>query len=170
MEYEPYDTELASRVTSLYAQLESLTTTVAQLRREAPRNAAKSYADALNKVLQEENEEARRLDEEEEQRTHPRQGRDDEDVEMKDSEESSHIDPSWELKIPFNTKQEEERWRNGEMASVYSDALRTLLRLQGESVGGEEESSSTDPAPRALATSIGLAERAGKAAEVVEKI
>lgn len=110
------------------------------------------------------------MDEEEEQRTRPRHHGHDEDVEMKDGEGSSNIDPSWELKIPFNTKQEEERWRNGEMANVYSDALRTLLRLQGESVGGEETSSSTDPAPRALATSMGLAERAGKAAEVVEKI
>ncbi|TPR09992.1 Cleavage and polyadenylation factor 2 C-terminal family protein [Aspergillus niger] len=42
VEYEAYDGKLASRVTSLYAQLESLTTTVAQLRRDAPGRAAKA--------------------------------------------------------------------------------------------------------------------------------
>jgi hypothetical protein len=37
-------------VTSLYAQLESLNTTVAQQRRDAPRRAAKEYAAQLKKT------------------------------------------------------------------------------------------------------------------------
>ncbi|KKA18076.1 hypothetical protein T310_7976 [Rasamsonia emersonii CBS 393.64] len=182
VEYEPYDTELAARVTSLYAQLESLTTTVAQLRRDAPKRAAKNYADALTKALEEDDAEAERLDRQAEQGV---QDRGDQDVEMtddattktKDGTEgagaamasSSAMKPEWKLQIPFNSDNEAERWHNGEMAEIYSDSLRTLLRLQGEVVAGDEQADSEEGS-RALATTVGKAERAGRAAEVVEKM
>lgn len=47
------------------------------------------------------------------------------------------------------------------MAQTYDDALRTLLRLQGED---------TEVDGNALATTVGKAERAGRAADVVEKM
>ncbi|KAJ9213609.1 hypothetical protein DTO166G4_4859 [Paecilomyces variotii] len=198
VEYEPYDGKLASRLTSLYAQLESLTTTVAQLRRDAPGRAAKNYAQELKNALREDDEEFEKeeLADEREQ--------DDADLQMTDApkteDESSNNDNDntrnqnqgissttqrplrrsprikreWKLSVPLGTVEEEARWRNGEMAEVYSDALRTLLRLQGEAVVGDEHdesdstSSSSSRGIKALATTLGKAERAGRAADVVE--
>ncbi|KAK2743275.1 hypothetical protein FQN57_004964 [Myotisia sp. PD_48] len=62
VEYEPYDTALAARLTSLYAQLESLTTTVAQMRRDAPLKATRNYEEALRAALQDDDEEDEDLD------------------------------------------------------------------------------------------------------------
>lgn len=182
VEYEQYDTALASRVTSLYAQLESLTTTVAQLRRDVPGKAARAYADALAKALDEDDADSELLDQ---QQQTPKPHSVDQDVEMTDdsvpkteddaerttagASSSLHVKTEWKLKIPFGTDTERERWLNGEMAEIYSDTLRTLLRLQGEYVDGDKEAS-TDAARKALATSMGMAERAGRAAEVVEKM
>jgi kinetochor protein Mis14/NSL1 len=74
-------------------------------------------------------------------------------------------DPEWKLDIPLGTEEETERWRSGDMADVYENALRTLQRLQGEGgVDGE------DGEGNALATTVGKAERAGRAAEVVESM
>ena len=72
-------------------------------------------------------------------------------------------DPEWELQVPLGTKEEAERWRSGDMAEVYEATLRTLQRLQGEANVGEE-----GPEGNALATTVGKAERAGRAADVVE--
>jgi kinetochor protein Mis14/NSL1 len=176
VEYEPYDGALASRVTSLYAQLESLTTTVAQLRRDAPKRAAKMYADALTKALEEDEAGAEHFDRQAER------GARDQDVEMTDdtttktedgteaaSSSSSVINPAWKLQIPFGSDAEAERWHNGEIAEIYSDTLRTLLRLQGEVVAGDDHAD-LEEGGTALATTVGKAERAGRAAEVVEKM
>lgn len=73
-------------------------------------------------------------------------------------------DPTWKLDIPLGTEEETERWRSGDMADVYEDALRTLQRLQGE---GEDVKAGEG---NALATTVGKAERAGRAAEVVESM
>lgn len=75
-------------------------------------------------------------------------------------------DPEWTLQTALGTEEEQERWKSGEIAGVYEDALRMLLRLQGEDnaiteAGGEGN---------ALATTVGKAERAGRAAEVVNNI
>lgn len=48
-EFEPYDRRLHDRVSSLYAELESETLKVTQLRREAPLKAARIYEDQLKK-------------------------------------------------------------------------------------------------------------------------
>ncbi|MCJ1256351.1 hypothetical protein MMC24_004172 [Lignoscripta atroalba] len=45
--YEPYDTRLAGKLRTLYATLESETTRVAELRREAPAAAARAYVERL---------------------------------------------------------------------------------------------------------------------------
>ncbi|KAL4820791.1 kinetochore protein Mis14 like-domain-containing protein [Aspergillus spinulosporus] len=186
VEYEPFDGKLAARVASLYAQLESLTTTVAQLRRDAPRRAAREYAKELERIIEEEDKEFN--DEE-----------DDPDVEMNDADADKNQDQlqtrleedavdanegekrrrgkvsrkkEWNLDIPLGTEQEAERWRNGEMAEVYEDALRTLLRLQGEPVPGNDDAMSISDGVNgnALASTVGKAERAGRAVEFVEKI
>ncbi|RHZ67556.1 uncharacterized protein CDV56_109588 [Aspergillus thermomutatus] len=195
IEYEPYDTELAARVTSLYAQLESLTATVAQLRRDAPARAAKAYADQLSKAIEEDEED---IDEDEdvdggdgnenEDGDGERKGQGEEDVPMPDADARSTTTPNqprrlrrrpsksksarWNLQIPLGSEHEAERWRSGEMAEVYDDALRTLLRLQGEGVPGEQAESKAESGPdgNALASTLGKAERAGRAVEVVEKI
>ncbi|KAL1854227.1 hypothetical protein Plec18167_000145 [Paecilomyces lecythidis] len=200
VEYEPYDGKLASRLTSLYAQLESLTTTVAQLRRDAPGRAARNYAQELKNALQEDDEEFRKEEEDVDETE-----RDDSDVQMTDAPKtedgqsnnnnndnnnnhqnqtqnganttqrplrrSPRIKQEWKLSVPLGTAEEQARWRNGEMAEVYSDALRTLLRLQGEAVVGDEHDESDSASgggTKALATTLGKAERAGRAADVVE--
>ncbi|KAJ6093162.1 Kinetochore Mis14 [Penicillium sp. IBT 16267x] len=179
VEYEPYDTELASRVTALYAQLESLTTTVAQQRRDAPRQAAKDYAAQLMQVLKDEDEDY--IDEKDAQTTEvageSKDGAMDVDAgdgsstKNKEAAQSqpwrrTRPDPSWELQIPLGSDAEAERWRRGDMAEVYERALRTLQRLQGEAdVNGEEGSEGN-----ALATTVGKAERAGRAADVVDSM
>ncbi|KAL4945192.1 kinetochore protein Mis14 like-domain-containing protein [Aspergillus oleicola] len=192
VEYEAFDGKLAARVTALYAQLESLTTTVAQLRRDAPAKAARGYVEALGRVIEEEDKEE--LDEEGDK------GEGDEDTEMQDaaaettrqtegqeeSENATANEPEtrrrrkpspkdtgkWNLDIPLGTEQEASRWRNGEMAEVYEDALRTLLRLQGEAIPGDEDAASSADGMdgNALASTVGKAERAGRAVEFVEKI
>ncbi|RAH66878.1 uncharacterized protein BO66DRAFT_394152 [Aspergillus aculeatinus CBS 121060] len=74
------------------------------------------------------------------------------------------------LQVPLGTKHEAERWRNGDIAEVYEDALRTLLRLQGEALVGQAATSDVEGADgNALASTLGKAERAGRAVEVVEK-
>lgn len=181
VEYEPYDSELASRVTALYAQLESLTTTVAQLRRDAPRRAAKDYAAQLDQLLEEEDaedEEDNDLDNGNMDESEDVAGKEDEaaDVDVtaeqpsrtKDRTKSRRrrLDPVWKLEIPLGTEEETERWRSGDMAEVYEDALRTLQRLQGEGDIDAEAGAEGN----ALATTVGKAERAGRAAEVVESM
>lgn len=75
-------------------------------------------------------------------------------------------DPAWKLDIPLGTEEEAERWRSGDMGDVYENALRTLQRLQGEGdVDGDDGAEGN-----ALATTVGKAERAGRAAEVVESM
>lgn len=202
VEYEPYDTALAARVTSLYAQLESLTTTVAQLRRDAPKKAARGYADALRKALDEDDE----LLPPEEAEDENEKGDGDVDVEMADADAEQQpqpkteegtqpqdrrqrrrrnqkpLNPAWKLSIPSISTHESERWESGEMGEVYNDALRTLLRLQGtaedeEGDGGDKNKSGRGDSAseegrgvKALATTVGKAERAGRAVEVVEKM
>ncbi|KAF4281010.1 hypothetical protein KXW98_002264 [Aspergillus fumigatus] len=191
IEYEPYDTELAARVTSLYAQLESLTTTVAQLRRDAPARAAKAYAEQLRKAIEEDEEdmyEDEDVDGEAgygiENGNQDADGEGEEDVPMPDADArntttqngtrrlrrrpSKSKSARWNLQIPLGSDHEAERWRSGEMAEVYDDALRTLLRLQGEAVPGEQVESGPDG--NALSSTLGKAERASRAAEVVEKM
>ncbi|KAL4810391.1 Mis14-domain-containing protein [Aspergillus unguis] len=198
VEYEPFDGKLAARVTSLYAQLESLTTAVAQLRRDAPSRAASQYAEALGRAIEEEERELDNYDDE---------GEDEEgeDVEMEDAataDQNGNVDGPqphpqpeaatnantdtdsssakrqrntsgkkkkdsalWDLNVPLGTEQEAERWRNGEIAETYEDTLRTLLRLQGETIPDDNDDRSDD----ALASTVGKAERAGRAVEFVEK-
>lgn len=196
-------------MTSLYAQLEALTTSVAKLRREAPARAAETYAAELRRAIEgddgdfgEDGDGESGVDEKggsgsgEEGRAvngdgdHANDGSNGEsnnrteggdsrnDVDMPDAEPTTTTDQPAEdtkptqrkprsqqppqrrtLDIPLGTDQEAERWRSGEMAEVYEDALRTLLRLQGE-----EENTQT-----ALSSAVGKAERAGRAVEVVEK-
>ncbi|KAJ5582257.1 Kinetochore Mis14 [Penicillium sp. DV-2018c] len=178
IEYEPFDTELAARVAALYAQLESLNTTVAQQRRDAPRRAAKEYAAQLKKIIQEEDEDmdeavdlpGRQLGEENEgaDAVSGGMGGDSTATETGSalSRRDGKYDPAWRLQVELGTEAEQERWRSGDVAAVYEDALRMLLRLQGEDgdgagVGGEDN---------ALASTVGKAERAGRAADVVENM
>ncbi|KAF9889159.1 hypothetical protein FE257_007648 [Aspergillus nanangensis] len=220
VEYEPYDSRLASRVTSLYAQLESLNTTVAQLRRDAPRRAAEAYSEQLKKALEEDDEEDMELDlefdseredvelsEDHDQHddavpkpttntntTVATKGKGNEktsqDIEMSDADAQQSEQPQpttgrgrrsrqnrrplrsdWKLQVPLGTDQEVERWRNGDMAEAYEDALRTLLRLQGEMAVGSETDTAAEGATdgNALASTVGKAERAAQAVDVVEK-
>lgn len=175
IEYEPFDAALAGRVTSLYAQLESLTTTVAQMRRDAPAKAAREYADALKGALAEDDE----WSEEEENVNNNKNttSAPDGDIDMKDSKErggeSERIKRqgsktnNWQLNIDFGSEREQDRWREGEMGEVYADTLKTLVRLQGE----VDDSNDTDEGgSRGLATTVGRVERARTAAEVVENM
>ncbi|PWY72870.1 kinetochore protein Mis14 [Aspergillus eucalypticola CBS 122712] len=183
VEYEAYDGKLASRVTSLYAQLESLTTTVAQLRRDAPGRAAKAYAEQLRRALREDEEEEKLEDldgeemKEEEEEEEQSAGQ---DTEMADAGTTGTTATTTQtqrkgpmtrsrakLEVSLGTENEAERWRSGEMAEVYEDALRTLLRLQGEGVSVDTSGDGTDG--NALSSTLGKAERAGRAVEVVEK-
>ncbi|KAL2826984.1 kinetochore protein Mis14 like-domain-containing protein [Aspergillus cavernicola] len=218
VEYEVFDGKLAARVSSLYAQLESLTTTVAQLRRDAPGRAAKSYVEKLERVIEEEDQDQDwdgdgegdygddyddgEGEEEGEGEGEEGKGKGEDmdisrDVEMGDTngdgaqqeqQQQSETATSttttketrrrrrapkkavqWDLGIPLGTEQEAERWRNGEISEVYEDALRSLLRLQGEAVGDDAVSKSDGMDGNALASTVGKAERAARAVEFVEK-
>ncbi|PGH01320.1 hypothetical protein AJ79_07957 [Helicocarpus griseus UAMH5409] len=172
VEYEPYDTALAARVAGLYAQLESLTMTVAQLRRDAPGRAAGGYAEALRGVIEEEE-----LEEEEEEMEM-------EELEMGEGKGkgSGRGKEDFTLRVPFGqTEGARRRWVEGEVGEVYADALRTLVRLQGEAgkdgvegeggEGGEDGDGDDDgDGQRGLATTVGKVERARRAAEVVEHL
>lgn len=54
--YEPYDPRLAEKLRTLYAEFESQSTRVAELRREVPGAAAKRYMERLEGELQKESE------------------------------------------------------------------------------------------------------------------
>lgn len=187
-------------MTALYAQLEALTTSVAQLRRDAPRSAAKEYAAQLTRLISEEehNDDEDRVgvdadqENEEGDLTGKKYGKgdamdtDEEDVngmnieehsaessssstaEQKSTQSRGHrkTRPEWNLQAPLGSEQEAERWRGGDMAEVYENALKTLLRLQGE--GGMDIEMAGEGS--ALATTVGKAERAGRAADVVENM
>lgn len=192
-------------MTSLYAQLESLNTTVAQQRRDAPRRAAKEYAAQLKKMIEEEEEEYENEDEIENgqkdadndteigksanvqpqsniQNVNATLGQEANGMEVDSAPHGTgsvrtgaqmhsrrpcrNLDPAWTLQAALGTEEEQERWKSGDIASVYEDALRMLLRLQGDG------NSNTDAGVEgnALATTVGKAERAGRAAEVVENM
>ncbi|EGC42264.1 conserved hypothetical protein [Histoplasma capsulatum var. duboisii H88] len=155
VEYEPYDTALGARVASLYAQLESLTMTVAQLRRDTPRRAAEAYAEALRGVLKEEDEDWEVDGEGDGNGDYGDDGgngggnRDGPDVDMKDLDgETTQLrrrerrqgyrnrKEDFTLHVPFgHTEGMKRRWVEGGVADVYADALTTLVRLQGEAAG-----------------------------------
>ena len=192
IEYEPYDTRLAGKVTALYAQLESLTTAVAKLRKEAPQKAANGYADMLKRALEE--DEGGDWEEGSGAVVGEGKGREEgDDVEMRDSssngpqngpqrQESSsaehreqgegRIRDDWKLKASLGNETQASLWREGDMAEVYEEALQTLLRLQGEVVSGDEveDGDGDEGGSNALATTVGKAERAGRAVEVVENM
>jgi kinetochor protein Mis14/NSL1 len=165
-------------VAALYAQLESLNTTVAQQRRDAPRRAAKEYAAQLNKIIQEEDEYGEEMDEaadvpvqsDEHEGTTPASGMDVDSTAKAtgpaQSRRARKYDPAWTLQVELGTEAEQERWKSGDIAGVYEDALRMLLRLQGEGDAGAEAGAEGN----ALASTVGKAERAGRAAEVVENM
>lgn len=177
-------------MTALYAQLESLTTSVAQLRREAPRKAAKEYAAQLRRTLEEEEEEEQEEEEEgEDQERGDEEDAMDEsgDVTSQDKDKAGaqqstssrtrahrqrrkRHDPAWMLQVPLGTEEETERWQSGDMAAAYENALRMLLRLQGEEGDLGSSSKAGVVEGNALATTVGKAERAGRAAEVVENL
>jgi kinetochor protein Mis14/NSL1 len=77
----------------------------------------------------------------------------------------------WNLDIPLGTENEAERWANGEIAELYEDALRAILRLQGEAAAGENAETQSDGLDgNALASTVGKAERASRAVEFVEEV
>lgn len=87
------------------------------------------------------------------------------------------IRPEWKLEIPFENPTQQERWRSGDVADVYSHALRTLMQLQGDDTMAENETVDGDVSDvekkkvrRALATTVGKLERSRKAVDVVEGI
>jgi kinetochor protein Mis14/NSL1 len=152
-----------------------LTTTVAQLRRDAPGKAAKIYAANLREVLEKEDEEFE-LQQERQQRRKRRRLREedkdgDEDMNMEGQDDDMEdIDPEFRLDIPFGTQAERERWQSGEMAEVYTDTLRTLLRLQGEELTDSNSHDDDDSDKKAISTTVATAERAEKAVDVVERM
>ena len=167
------------------------------MRRDAPGRAAKAYAEQLRRAIQEDEnedkegqgdgevqeEEEEGLKEESQQSAEGEDGEEgNRDTEMPDVDanaesrktETTRRRPMTrsraKLEVSLGTEHEAERWRRGEMAEVYEDALRTLLRLQGEGVPGQElDASAEGPDGNALASTLGKAERAGRAVEVVEK-
>jgi kinetochor protein Mis14/NSL1 len=114
--------------------------------------AAKAYADALDKALEEDDD-------------------DDQEEFEEGPEDVLQRHPEWKLHVPFDTEQEASRWADGEMADVYSDALRTLVRLQPELGAAGDESMEEDAEGKSLglAATVGKVERARKAAEVVAR-
>lgn len=168
-----------------------MTTTVAQLRRDAPRKAAGLYARELERAINDDDAdddyEGEFGDGEETRKTEGNDGEG--DVAMADTAQQQRqqrqrqrqsdsnrqrrtIKPEWKIEIPLGSEAEAQRWRNGDMADVYDDALRTLLRLQGEVADESDSGAAGDGGSdgNALATTVGKAERAGRAAEVVEKM
>jgi hypothetical protein len=53
VQYEPYDPTLALKLSALYSNLESLTTSVSSLRRTAPKTAAQNYSRELQQSIEE---------------------------------------------------------------------------------------------------------------------
>ncbi|EEP82017.1 predicted protein [Uncinocarpus reesii 1704] len=167
VEYEPYDAHLASRVTSLYAQLESLTTTVAQLRRDAPVSAAKKYAEMLRDALEEDDKEAEDDAADLEALIREAQGSDGKGLDWARIQQQR---PEWILDVPFGNERERERWRNGEIGETYADGLSMLVRLQGEATLSKDGDDGDAGSSKGLAATAGKVERARRAAEVVEKM
>jgi kinetochor protein Mis14/NSL1 len=82
------------------------------------------------------------------------------------SRRQQNADPAWTLQAALGTEEEQERWKSGDIAGVYEDTLRMLLRLQGEG----DLTTEAGAEGNALATTVGKVERAGRAAEVVENM
>ena len=133
------------------------------------------YAANLRGLLEREDEEFESLQQERQQRRKrrrvQRQGRKDGDgdMDMEGDDSAEDVDPEFRLDIPFGTQAERERWQSGEMAEVYTDTLRTLLRLQGEE-SSTEAASQDDSDNKAISTTVATAERAEKAVDVVERM
>lgn len=132
------------------------------------------YAANLRGVLEGEDEEFERVQQEQQQQRKRRRvegGKDgDGDMNMEDQDgEMEDIDAEFRLDIPFGTQAERERWQSGEMAEIYTDTLRTLLRLQGEE-SSTEAASQDDSDRKAISTTVATAERAEKAVDVVERM
>ncbi|EFQ97570.1 hypothetical protein MGYG_00611 [Nannizzia gypsea CBS 118893] len=191
IEYEPFDTDLAARLTSLYAQLESLTTTVAQMRRDAPLKAAKAYEEALTSaLLNDDDDDDDDIDEDYDVDDKHDDMQVDADADQRQEEEKKRDieriqrilqkHPEWLLQAPVGTEQVQGRWRDGDMSDVYARSLETLFKLQGEGsgigYGNEDEedgggsSYMAGGAGAPLATTVGKAERARLATGVVEKM
>lgn len=146
VEYEPYDSRLAGRVTSLHAKLEALTTEVATLRRETPGAAAEGYADVLRQEIE----------------------ADDREYDGEEDGDGGDGDVV-KIEVPERSAAEKERWRDGEMAEVYRESLKRLVMLQGDDDDDDNEDGDTDGEDRTLSKTIGKAERARKAVDVALK-
>lgn len=124
-------------------------------------------------MLEKEDEEFERQQEQKRKRRRLEDNKDgDNDTNMDDHDnEVEDIDPEFRLDIPFGTQAERERWQSGEMAEVYTDTLRTLLRLQGEELTDSAGAVSHDDSDKkAISTTVATAERAEKAVDVVERM
>ena len=167
VEYEPYDARLASRVSALYAQLEALTTTVAQMRRDVPRKAAGVVGERLRGVMVEEERDEEEEDIEDVGEGDVKMGEEETGVRAEELRRVLERHPEWVLRIPFGTE-ERERWSEGEIGEVFADALRRFVRLQGNGSEGSEDEDGDGSS--SLAATVGKVERARQAAEVVEKM
>ena len=151
-EYEAYDSRLSTRVASLYAELESLTTSVSKLRRTAPQKAAAAYNTALMQKIEEEtkpvepNAEDRRKKKRKLSHAHPEA---DEDIAHCASQDEA----------PLKLEKVDEKW-NEDVARIYEVGVSGLRRL-----GGLDKS---DGGGCSLTETVGKAQRAKMVAEEIE--
>jgi kinetochor protein Mis14/NSL1 len=138
------------------------------MRRDAPANAAKDYANNLLRKLREDDDDEYNGGEEavaDAGNADVKEGSGSENEGYGNRRPQFQQSPDWAIHVPLGIAQEKERWCDGEMEDLYVETLRTLARLQGEGdLGGPDDGDGS----KRLSATVGKVERARKAIEVVE--
>ena len=138
IEYEAYDPRLTSKLSSLYADLENLTTQVAKLRRDAPSTSAQNYSDQLANVMV----------------------TDDKTAQSTAESSVQNVESGLEL------KHMSEEWQQ-DIEAMYRHGVDGLASLTGNA-GNTALSAGQQSTKTSLTGTVGLVERAGVVARELE--
>ena len=155
--HAPFDGNLQKRVAALYAEVQSLTTSVAKLRRAAPAKAAERYGENLDAALL--SDELERP-EEHQHHHHHQQQQQEQEQQSQPSHPSNRNAPSESTKNVLTLSPVPQTW-NQDVSHTYARGAAELRRLAG--AGGGAAANTTDTTGTGTGGDASLTETVGKA-------
>ena len=161
--HAPFDANLQKRVAALYAEVQSLTTSVAKLRRAAPATAAERYGESLDAALLSDEPERQ---EEHQQQQQQQQQEQEQEQQSQPSQPSNRNARSESVKNVLTLAPVPQSW-NQDVSRTYTRGAAELRRLAGAGGGAAVNTTDTtgtgrggDDGDASLTETVGKAQRA----------